>query len=31
MAIGNPARLLRIEPRNSDVVPMDELCGVAQR
>ena len=30
MAIRNPARLLGIEPRNTDVVPMDELCGVAQ-
>ena len=30
MAIRNPARLLRIEPRNTDVVPMNELCGVAQ-
>ena len=30
MAIRYPARLLRIEPRNTDVVPMDELYGVAQ-
>ena len=30
MAIRNPARLLGIEPRNTDVVLMDELFGVAQ-
>ena len=31
MAIRNPARLLGIEPRNTEIVPMDELFGVAQR
>ena len=30
MAIRNPARLLGIEPRNAEVVAMDELFGVAQ-
>ena len=30
MAIRNPTRLLGIEPRNTGVVPMDELYGVAQ-
>ena len=30
MAIRNPARLLKIEPRNTEVVAMDELFGTAQ-
>ena len=30
MAIRNPTRLLGIEPRNTGVLPMDELYGVAQ-